>query len=1077
VEVIKEFSTPGESTFTVPSGVTSIRCLIVGGGGGGGCDSGNGSDAGGGGGGGGFTDTTISVTPGERLKIKVGRGGDGATSNGKGGNGQNSNVDRGGTRLAGASGGDGGGVSDGGRGGQAGTASGKSGKSAGSTTSAIGGAGGSAGGASNVGNTPTCPPPTFAGGPPVRGGYGGNGKKVGNLGGNDGGQPGCNSKNGGNGGNRGGGGGGGSQGGSGGKGANGAVVLKWRATPTSGGKSRSGSIDPLAQSFVIPDPNGRFVTSVDIFFQSKDEVLPVIVELRPMRLGVPTDEIHPFSQVTLDPEQITISDDASEPTRVKFNAPVYLKNGEHAIVLKSDSTEYFVWISQLGEVDISTADRPESERVIVSSQPDISRIGVLFKSQNASTWTASQFEDLKFTLYSAIFEQEGSVSFFSPELNENNNQISRLISNPIEVDSRKLIVGLTTNISDLNLNIGNTILQNGSNARGNLVGKTGAASGNLTIINPGIGYTPSDGSSAVYNNVPLISITGKGVDATANITIGRGESGDGVAIAATIFNGGSGFEVGEVLRVDQVGGTAGRNLLLSVGQIASINQLIIDNVQGNFVTGVGNTLQYLTDVGGVGIATNINGSSGNVFILNNGIEVVNDGLHLRVNASNHGMHSLTNRVLIKNVQSDKPSAVILQNYLRSDNGSISVSDVSNLLTFEGVGVSTSNPGYIKIGEEIISYTGVIENSLTLTGITRNIDSTPSVDYVANFARVFKYEIEGISLRRINKVHLLQDSTVENPIGLDYFTVKLDMSTQNGTMTDRSGSEFLPALYLPNNKNIGGSSVSISRNIQYEIIEPNVTTTSLPGTSIISSMRSVSGTSVSGTEVSFIDQGFEKISLREMNYLSSPRLICSKINEEELLDSIPYNKSFELRLNLLTTNNRLSPAIDLDRVAVNLTSQRVNNVIVDYTSDNRVSTIIDDPSAFVYVSKPVSLQVPATSLRVLVGAYINQYSDLRALYATLADPNDQPIFYPFPGYTNRIESGEVIDLSNSNGLPDKKVPNNPIYSEGEGQDYFKDYEFSVDNLGSFKYFAIKLVASSSSQVFPPRLRDLRVISLA
>lgn len=243
------------------------------------------------------------------------------------------------------------------------------------------------------------------------------------------------------------------------------------------------------------------------------------------------------------------------------------------------------------------------------------------------------------------------------------------------------------------------------------------------------------------------------------------------------------------------------------------------------------------------------------------------------------------------------------------------------------------------------------------------------------------------------------------------------------------------------------------------------------------MRTVSGTSVSGNEASFIDQGFEGIALREVNYLPSPRLICSKINEDELLNSIPYNKSFELKLNLLTSNNRLSPAIDLDRVGVNLTSQRVNSVIKDYASDNRVSTIINDPSAFVYVSKPISLEVPATSLKVIVAAYINQYSDLRALYATLADPNDQPIFYPFPGYTNRLESGEVIDLSNSNGLSDRKVQNNGLYSEGNSPDYFRDYEFSIDNLGSFKYFIIKLVASSTSQAYPPRLRDLRVISLA
>jgi hypothetical protein len=1071
VTLFKIFTEPTTDTpFKVPEGVTSITVIAVGAGGGGGTDSGNGVDAGGGGGGGGYVKETVTggkFKPFDDLTVFVGRGGSGGTKNDNGGkNGGDSGLSRGSVNLVRASGGKGGRKNDGGDGGAPG---GEKGTGKFDNNKARGGRGGSAATAARTDTTKDCNPV---------GGQGGSGARVGEIGGATGGRPDCGNTAGGNGGNRGGGGGGGVRGGNGGVGGNGIVVLQWQGVQSQAPSgSQKGNIDPLAQSFVISDPNGRFVTSVDLFFQSKDESLPVVVELRPMRLGVPTEEIYPFSQIILNPDQIEISDDASVATNVQFDAPVYLSSGEHAIVLRSDSTEYFAWISQLGEVDISTRNRPESERIVVSSQPDISRIGVLFKSQNASTWTASQFEDLKFTLYSAIFEPEGSVSFFSPELNENNNQISRLLSNSIEVDSRRIRVGLTTNLSDANVNIGNTILQNGTNARGNLVGKTGSASGRLTIVNPGIGYTPSDGSALTYLSIPLISVTGNGLDATADITIGRGSSGDGVAIAATIFSGGSGYEVGEVVRVDQVGGPFGRNLLLSITGISSVNQLIIDNVQGEFETGVGKTLSYLTDVGGVGVSTNLNGTSGNVFISNNGIEVINDGLHLRVNASNHGMHSNTNRVLIKGVQSDKPSIKLLQNYLTSENGPINVSDVSNLLTFEGVGVSTSNPGYIKIGEEIISYTGVVPSTSTLTGITRRIDNTPQTNYVANFAVVLKYEIEGISLRRINKVHLLQDSTVENSIGLDHFTVRLDMSTQGGTMTDRTGSGVFPALYLPETKNIGGNSISISRNIQYEIIEPNVSTTSLPGTSIISSMRSVSGTSVSGNEASFIDQGFERINLRQMNYLSSPRIICSKINEEELLDELPYNKSFELKLNLVTSNNRLSPAIDLDRVGINLTSQRVNSVISDFASDNRVSSIIDDPSAFVYVSKPIGLQVPATSLKLLVSAYINQYSDLRALYATLNDPNDQPIFYPFPGYTNRLESGEVIDLSSSNGLSDKKVPNNSLYSEGDTNDYFKDYEFSIDNLGSFKYFAIKLVASSTSQAFPPRLRDLRVISLA
>ena len=69
------------------------------------------------------------------------------------------------------------------------------------------------------------------------------------------------------------------------------------------------------------------------------------------------------------------------------------------MVLLSASNEYTAWISRLGEVDIMTASGPESSQVIVSTQPTL---GSLFKSQNASTWTPSQFEDLKFKLYKAV---------------------------------------------------------------------------------------------------------------------------------------------------------------------------------------------------------------------------------------------------------------------------------------------------------------------------------------------------------------------------------------------------------------------------------------------------------------------------------------------------------------------------------------------------------------------------------------------------------------------------------------------------------------------------------------------------
>jgi hypothetical protein len=300
-------------------------------------------------------------------------------------------------------------------------------------------------------------------------------------------------------------------------------------------------------------------------------------------------------------------------------------------------------------------------------------------------------------------------------------------------------------------------------------------------------------------------------------------------------------------------------------------------------------------------------------------------------------------------------------------------------------------------------------------------------------------------------------------------------SENGT--DRTGGGSLSALYFQNTKSIGGNIIEATRNIQYEILEPNVSSATVNGTAIDASVRTVSGTSVSGNEASFIDQGYTPIVLNKRNYFSTPRIICSMTNENSLLSAMPYNRSFELLLNLRTNNNRVSPVIDLDRVGIMLYSNRVNRVITNYITDNRVATIKDDPSAFVYVTKPISLEVPASSLRIYVAAYVNNYSDLRAFYATMADPNDEPIYYPFPGYTNRLASGEVIDISQNDGSPDKKDTKNALYSEGDTNDYFNDYEFSIDNIGSFKYFSIKFVATSVSQAFPPRLRDLRVISLA
>lgn len=157
----------------------------------------------------------------------------------------------------------------------------------------------------------------------------------------------------------------------------------------------TGWYDPLAQTFLVDTKNGCFLTKVDIFFQSKDASLPVTLEIRTTVNGYPGKRVLPFGRVVKRAEDVSTSNDATVATTFVFDSPIYVEeNAEYCIVLLSDSTDYKVWISQLGDDAVGTDRR-------ISQQP---YLGVLFKSQNASTWTADQLQDLKFKLYRAKFD-------------------------------------------------------------------------------------------------------------------------------------------------------------------------------------------------------------------------------------------------------------------------------------------------------------------------------------------------------------------------------------------------------------------------------------------------------------------------------------------------------------------------------------------------------------------------------------------------------------------------------------------------------------------------------------------------
>ena len=826
--------------------------------------------------------------------------------------------------------------------------------------------------------------------------------------------------------------------------------------------------DPLAQSFLVQETSGVFLTSCDVFFKTKDDTeTPVFVQIRTMQQGYPTRTVLPFSEVFLDPDQVNISNDGSVATKFIFRAPVYLEgNTEYALVVGSTSSKYNVFISRVGvgEVDILSQSA-------VSTQP---YLGSLFKSQNASTWEASQWEDLKFTLYRSDFVTSGNVEFYNPELSPGNSQIPTLMPNSLSLQSKKIRVSLSNSLLDNSLKLGNTVLQEGTNATGNYIGNAGIATGSLQVINSGIGYTPSTGS-ATYPGVNLISITGNGRDAKADVTISNG-----VAIAATIteFNGGNGYQVGDILGISTAGNNSlGRNAVFSLVSIASTNELILDGVQGDFVvSGVGNTVTFINSLG---ITTTLNsGSGGNVQITN--IITETDGLHIIVNHRNHGMYFDNNYVKISGVETDITPTKLSSDWNYTSTGSILVDSTVDFGTFENVGVATTNPGYALIGNELFEYTSVSANSLNDVASVGYIDPVFSnqlldirIDYPSG-TPVYKYELGGVSLLRINKTHYLGDATVSDPISFDSYSIKIKTDIDG---VDRTNESSFPTLYLNSTKSAGGYNVKATQNIPFELITPNIQNTTVQGTDLSAEIRTISGSSISGNEIGFVDKGFESIPINKTHYFDTPRLIASRVNEIEFLSDLPGSKSLNLRLNLSTSDPLVSPVIDTQRMTMILTSNRVNNVITNYATDSRVNTIGTDPTACQYVSKEIVLENPATSIKILLDAHINSYCDIRAFYAIGESQNFTPIFTPFPGYNNLDNRQQIINFENSDGLSDIFVQPTSSLGFDSGNIEFREYTFTADQLPSFRSYRVKFVLTSTNQVYPPRVRNLRVIALA
>ncbi len=869
---------------------------------------------------------------------------------------------------------------------------------------------------------------------------------------------------------------------------------------------RSGHCDPLAQTFVVGgnvaapnnesgngDFNGAFITSVEVYFATVDTVTnsPIRCEIRSTVADArPSRDVLGRSR-TLRPKgtdadgnevQLIEADSlaASKPTKFTFPEPIYLAPGiSYAFVLIApQSTAYTVWTGKLGgiAVNANTITGADSGSSLFYNRQY--GMGAIFKSQNGALWTEDQTQDITFKLYKAKFTSNaGSVFFNNPDLSDSNGYETTLRSNPILSLPKTGFIGVTTN-TDLTVNQklapGRKIWGNKNTSTAIIAGVGASAigsgsGGSLEILDAGIDYTSK-------NPVSTFAISGQGSGLTLNMTAGGGQ-----VTSALPVNGGSGYRAGDVVGiVTSSSDNKGHGAVLTVGSINGFDTLYLTNIQADETSfAVGESYKYFDDDGTTLVTM---GSTGEIRSLNyNG--GANSGNVFRVDQFNHGMYSDTNRVKIENIGSDVTPTVLTAALSKTETSVISVASTADFTTFEGLSVGVGSTGYVKIGSEIIGYDSVGNNTLNLTNTVNNsrgVDNTVVTEHLINSV-VRKHEFSGVSIRRL-EVASVSGIGITEPIGLDDYHVVFDRSTNGKDRSVDTATE--PQLSFNSASFAGGSNVRATQNILYGALVPRYdifTPVGIDGsiTRADASIRTVTGTSIDGNEGSFVDNGYENVQLNTYNSLDTVRLVSSKVNEDQYLTSLPSNKSFTTKIDFSTNNENISPIIRLSSGSeTEFINHRLNSPVAldSFNLDVRPNRIVGDPHAAIYVSNPIRLSKPATSLKVLLTAFRPASSDFRVLYILDRADSDEVAqeFELFPGFLSSTKTDSegfiVNDGSKNDGRPDSLV------TPSTQRDQFKEYQFTADNLPEFLGFSIKIIMAGTNQAQPPRIKELRAIAV-
>ena len=310
-----------------------------------------------------------------------------------------------------------------------------------------------------------------------------------------------------------------------------AVSVQWR--------------DPLAQSFTIDAGQGVagvFVTQVEVFLHKapktstnggNDLAVPLELQIRGMKSGIPdantisdqhrvfmtADSAYESTYKTISGEAYDLNNHAkvlARPVTMKLKEPVYLRSGEeYAIVLLAETDNYEAYVATTYDLVLGS----NSKRV--NKQPSK---GSLFLSQNGSTWTPKQNQDMAFRIYTAKFKKEGKTNFYSTPLESfvHNSPQALRVSEDSNGDLRRILV---------------THGNHGMGA-GDLVSMKGLPTGTYRGVSSTVIQNATNEVSQPSSNSYFIDLNGQSATFTSRGLIGRDsvESNRGFPIDRAMLN-------------------------------------------------------------------------------------------------------------------------------------------------------------------------------------------------------------------------------------------------------------------------------------------------------------------------------------------------------------------------------------------------------------------------------------------------------------------------------------------------------------------------------------------------------------